>query len=59
MSVIALLIVAGGAVAASFLAAFFWAVGNGQFDDTASPPIRMLLDDPPHTASHAKDTLNG
>ena len=50
MSVIVLLIVAGGMVAGGFLAAFAWAVGAGQFDDTASPPLRMLFDDasPPY-----------
>ena len=52
MSVIVLLIVAGGIVAGGFLAAFAWAVGAGQFDDTASPPLRMLFDDTssPHKA---------
>ena len=45
MSVIVLLIIAGGIVAGGFLAAFAWAVGAGQFDDTASPPLRMLFDD--------------
>ena len=45
MSVIVLLIVAGGAVAAGFLAAFIWAVRSGQFDDTCTPAIRMLLED--------------
>jgi cbb3-type cytochrome oxidase maturation protein len=45
MSVIVWLIAAGGAVAGGFLIAFAWAVRAGQFDDTASPPLRMLLDD--------------
>jgi cbb3-type cytochrome oxidase maturation protein len=45
MSVIVLLIVAGGAVAAGFLGAFVWAVRSGQFDDTCTPAVRMLLDD--------------
>jgi len=45
MSVIVLLIVAGGAVAAGFLGAFVWAVRTGQFDDTCTPAIRMLLDE--------------
>ena len=45
MSVIVLLISAGGVVAAGFLAAFAWAVRSGQFDDTSSPQVRMLLDD--------------
>jgi cbb3-type cytochrome oxidase maturation protein len=25
--------------------AFFWAVGNGQFDDMDSPAVQILLDD--------------
>jgi cbb3-type cytochrome oxidase maturation protein len=45
MSVIVLLIVAGGLVAGGFLAGFIWAVRSGQFDDTATPPVRMLLDE--------------
>ena len=45
MSVIVLLIVAGGAVAVGFLVAFLWAVRSGQFDDTCTPAIRMLFDD--------------
>jgi cbb3-type cytochrome oxidase maturation protein len=44
VSVIALLIVAGGLVAGGFLAAFAWAVRTGQYDDTATPPIRILSD---------------
>jgi cbb3-type cytochrome oxidase maturation protein len=45
MSVIVLLIVAGGLVAGGFLAAFIWAVSAGQFDDTGTPPFRMLVED--------------
>jgi cbb3-type cytochrome oxidase maturation protein len=44
MSVIVLLIVAGGLVAAGFLGAFVWAVRSGQFDDTCTPAMRVLLD---------------
>ena len=44
MSVIVLLIVAGGAVAAGFLGAFVWAVRSGQFDDTTTPAVRMLFE---------------
>jgi cbb3-type cytochrome oxidase maturation protein len=45
MSVIVLLIAAGGVVAAGFLMAFVWAVRSGQFDDTHTPAVRMLVDD--------------
>jgi cbb3-type cytochrome oxidase maturation protein len=47
MSVIVLLIVAGGTVAAGFLAAFAWAVRSGQFDDTCTPAVRMLFEERP------------
>jgi cbb3-type cytochrome oxidase maturation protein len=44
MSVIVLLIVAGGIVAAGFLVAFAWAVRTGQFDDVTTPPLRLLAE---------------
>jgi cbb3-type cytochrome oxidase maturation protein len=44
MSVIVLLIIAGGTVAAGFLGAFVWAVRSGQFDDLCTPAIRILFD---------------
>lgn len=50
MSVIILLIAASGVVAAAFLAAFIWAVRAGQFDDTVTPAVRILFEDP-----HSKD----
>ena len=46
MSVIVLLIVAGGLVAGGFLIAFVWAVRSGQFDDTFTPAVRVLLETP-------------
>lgn len=45
MSVIVLLIAAGGAVASGFLGAFLWAVRSGQFDDTCTPAVRVLFDE--------------
>jgi cbb3-type cytochrome oxidase maturation protein len=44
MSVLVLLIAAGGAVASGFLMAFVWAVRSGQFDDMWTPAVRVLLD---------------
>jgi cbb3-type cytochrome oxidase maturation protein len=44
MSVLILLIAAGGAVASGFLMAFVWAVRSGQFDDMWTPAVRVLLD---------------
>ena len=58
MSVIVLLILAGGLVAGGFLGAFVWAVRSGQFDDTASPPIRVLFDDPAVGSSRITPDLN-
>jgi cbb3-type cytochrome oxidase maturation protein len=57
VSVIVLLIAAGGFVAGGFLIAFLWAVGSGQYDDTTTPPVRMLLDDAerPQPTRHSKD----
>ena len=46
MSVIVLLIMAGGLVAGGFLVAFVWAVRSGQFDDTFTPAVRVLLESP-------------
>jgi cbb3-type cytochrome oxidase maturation protein len=45
MSVIFILIGASLLVALGFLAAFFWAIKNRQFDDTYTPSVRMLFND--------------
>jgi cbb3-type cytochrome oxidase maturation protein len=45
MNIIVLLILISVVVALTFLGAFYWAVKSGQFDDTDSPAVRMLLDD--------------
>ncbi|MGB0428001.1 MAG: cbb3-type cytochrome oxidase assembly protein CcoS [Flavobacteriales bacterium] len=45
MNVIYLLILISVGVALCFLAAFLWAVKDGQFDDDYSPSVRMLFDD--------------
>jgi cbb3-type cytochrome oxidase maturation protein len=44
MSVIIILLIVSISVAGLFLAAFIWSVRNGQYDDDASPAIRMLFD---------------
>jgi cbb3-type cytochrome oxidase maturation protein len=51
MSVIVMLIIAGGLVAGGFLLAFIWAVRAGQFDDTFTPAVRVLLEAPTPPAS--------
>lgn len=47
MSALFILIGISLLVAGSFLAAFIWSVGNGQFDDDYTPSIRMLFDNQP------------
>ena len=58
MSVLILLIAAGGTVATGFLIAFVWAVRSGQFDDTGTPAVRMLLDGRPATDTEANEQLS-
>jgi len=57
MTVIIVLIIISILVAAGFLAAFFWAVRSGQYDDTYSPSVRMLFDDKKKGSkkNHVKD----
>ncbi len=45
MNVILLLMLASLAVATVFLGGFIWAVRTGQFEDTGTPPLRMLAED--------------
>ena len=45
MIVIFLLIPLSILVAALFLGAFIWAVRSGQFEDTCTPSMRLLLED--------------
>lgn len=45
MSVIIVLIIASLMVGLVFLGAFAWSVRSGQYDDTCTPAMRILLDD--------------
>jgi len=45
LSIIYILIPLGLVVLGSAIAAFFWAVRSGQYDDLESPAWRILLDD--------------
>jgi cbb3-type cytochrome oxidase maturation protein len=54
MSVLYLLIIAALTVAIGFLIAFIWAVKSGQFDDTHTPSMRILLDEDKHKSSKNK-----
>lgn len=46
MSAIYLLILVSLLVALGFLAAYVWAVRGGQYDDTVTPSMRILMDEP-------------
>jgi len=50
VSVLMLLIPLSVLIAACFLAAFFWAVRSGQYEDTCTPAMRILTDDAPAAA---------
>ena len=45
MSVILLLILASLGLALAFLAGFIWAVKSGQYEDTCTPSMRILMDE--------------
>jgi cbb3-type cytochrome oxidase maturation protein len=47
MSAIYLLIAVSLIVAVGFLMAFLWSVRDGQYDDSVSPSVRILLEDGP------------
>ncbi len=51
MSVILILVVASVAMALLFLGGFVWAVRSGQFEDTVTPSLRVLPDEPAAGAS--------
>jgi cbb3-type cytochrome oxidase maturation protein len=57
MSVILILILASLAVATAFLFGFIWAVRAGQFEDTATPALRMLADDGTTGRASARPTV--
>lgn len=46
MSAIYLLIPISLVVALAFLAAFIWAVRSGQYEDTCTPALRVLTEEP-------------
>jgi cbb3-type cytochrome oxidase maturation protein len=45
MNIIFLLIPVSILIAAAFLVAFIWAVKSGQYEDTLTPSMRVLLED--------------
>lgn len=44
MTIIMVLVIVSLSVAAGFLIAFLWAVKSGQFEDTYTPSVRILMD---------------
>jgi cbb3-type cytochrome oxidase maturation protein len=46
MSVVIILILASLLVGLVFLGAFVWSVRSGQYEDTSTPSLRMLADEP-------------
>lgn len=44
MTIIIVLVIVSLSLAIGFLIAFLWAVKSGQFDDTYTPSIRILMD---------------
>ena len=53
MNIILFLILASLTVAALFLGGFIWAVRTGQFEDTGTPPLRILAEDDPAPAAQS------
>lgn len=45
MNILLILIPMSVLFAAGFLAAFIWAVRNGQYEDTTTPSLRVLFDE--------------
>jgi cbb3-type cytochrome oxidase maturation protein len=51
MPVLLILILASLLVALIFLTGFIWAVKSGQFEDTCTPSMRILGEEPGQTAT--------
>jgi len=57
MSIVFVLVFAAIIMAGAFLIAFIWSVKNGQYEDTYTPSVRILFDDPP--VKEAEETEKG
>ena len=57
MSVIIVLILASLVVGLIFLGAFIWSVRSGQYEDTLTPSMRILTDEPSETISKIKSKI--
>ena len=58
MSVLALLIIASLVMATVFLVGFIWAVRSGQYEDTCTPSMRLLLEEPPVSRSKTNSPIH-
>jgi cbb3-type cytochrome oxidase maturation protein len=58
MNIFYLLIGVSLLAALIFLAAFIWAVKNGQFDDNETPSYRILFDDDKIETEELKEEIN-
>lgn len=58
MSIILVLIPLSIIFAVAFLAAFVWAVRSGQYEDTCTPSMRVLVDEPAARAPASEDFSN-
>lgn len=58
MSVLFLVVPLALLIAAGAVWAFIWATRTGQFDDLATPGVRVLFDDEPTGKPHPKDVGN-
>jgi len=56
MSAIYLLVGVSLFVAIGFLAAFFWSVRNGQYEDDYSPAVKVLFDDTSENSTETKSS---
>lgn len=54
MSVLLILILASLALALLALGGFIWAVRSGQFEDTLTPSMRLLFDEPAARGTHGR-----
>jgi cbb3-type cytochrome oxidase maturation protein len=57
MSVLVILVIVSIAVAVAFLGGFIWAVRSGQYEDTCTPSMRVLLDDREEKSTPAKISI--
>ena len=57
MSVVIVLILVSLTVALIFLGAFIWSVRSGQYEDTLTPSMRILTDEPAEKISKTNSKL--